>query len=88
MKGPSREAVLAHSFKVLHYREFFGTPGAPLPDNAYDSPAPTLDPVMDRYARDGLHRSGADRYLEIASLARSGPRSAQGLSNELWSSIQ
>ena len=25
MKGPSREAVLAHTFKVLHYRELFGT---------------------------------------------------------------
>jgi hypothetical protein len=28
MKGPSREAVLAHSFKVLHYRTLFGQPGS------------------------------------------------------------
>jgi hypothetical protein len=25
MKGPSREAVLAHSYKVLHYRSLFGS---------------------------------------------------------------
>ena len=25
MKGPSREAVLAHTYKVLHYRSLFGS---------------------------------------------------------------
>lgn len=25
MKGPSREAVLAHTYKVLHYSGLFGT---------------------------------------------------------------
>ena len=25
MKGPSKEAVLAHSYKVLHYRSLFGS---------------------------------------------------------------
>jgi hypothetical protein len=47
MKGPSREAVLAHTFKVLHYRELFGAQG-----NAHDDPAPALDLVIDRYAAD------------------------------------
>lgn len=28
MKGPSREAALAHTFKVLHYRTLFGPDGA------------------------------------------------------------
>jgi hypothetical protein len=30
MKGPSREAVLAHSYKVLHYRSLFGSGEATL----------------------------------------------------------
>src|SRR5215203_4976725 len=33
MKGPSREAVLAHTFKVLHYRELFGGQGMALEGN-------------------------------------------------------
>jgi hypothetical protein len=47
MKGPSREAVLAHTFKVLHYRELFGAPDATVRDNAHDSPALALDQAMD-----------------------------------------
>jgi hypothetical protein len=50
MKGPSREAVLAHTFKFLHYRELFGAHGATVQDNVHDDPAPVLDQVMDRYA--------------------------------------
>ena len=54
MKGPSREAVLAHTFKVLHYRELFGTQGtAPGDDHArhdLEGAAPTLDHTAHRYA--------------------------------------
>ena len=28
MKGPSRDAVLAHTYKVLHYRSLFDASGA------------------------------------------------------------
>ena len=28
MKGPSRDAVLAHTYKILHYRSLFDTSGA------------------------------------------------------------
>jgi hypothetical protein len=50
MKGPSREAVLAHTFKILHYRELFGANGVTMPGSAHDSPEPALDPVIDHYA--------------------------------------
>jgi hypothetical protein len=50
MKGPSREAVLAHSFKVLHYRELFGTQGEDHARHDLEGAAPTLDHAADRYA--------------------------------------
>jgi hypothetical protein len=52
MKGPSREAVLAHTFKVLHYRELFGAQGATAGDDARRDPeaVPTLEYAADRYA--------------------------------------
>jgi hypothetical protein len=53
MKGPSREAVLAHTFKVLHYRELFGAQGPTAEDDARRNPdeaAPTLDHTAHRYA--------------------------------------
>ena len=53
IKGPSREAVLAHTFKVLHYRELFGASGATARDNARRDPdeaAPTPEHAADRYA--------------------------------------
>jgi hypothetical protein len=34
MKGPSREAVLAHTFKVLHFRELFGAQNATAQNDA------------------------------------------------------
>ena len=54
MKGPSREAVLAHSYKVLHYRSLFGSGEAPLhktaiqPSRSEQKPAdeePALTPL-------------------------------------------
>ena len=53
MKGPSREAVLAHTFKVLHYRELFGAQGATPGDDARHDPeevVPTFNHAADRYA--------------------------------------
>ena len=53
MKGPSREAVLAHTFKVLHYRELFGAQGPTAGVVSRRDPeeaAPTLDHAADRYA--------------------------------------
>ena len=53
MKGPSREAVLAHTFKVLHYRELFGAQGATAGDDARQGPkrvVPTFNHAADRYA--------------------------------------
>ena len=53
MKGPSREAVLAHAFKVLHYRELFGAQGPTAGDDARHDPeeaAPSLDHAADCYA--------------------------------------
>ena len=54
LKGPSREAVLAHTFKVLHYHSLFGGPGtsmgsAEIRDNP-DPVGPALDQAVDRYA--------------------------------------
>jgi hypothetical protein len=53
MKGPSREAVLAHTYKVLHYRELFGPQGAAVGGDARHGPeevVPTLNHAADRYA--------------------------------------
>ena len=53
MKGPSREAVLAHTFRVLHSRELFGAPGATARDDARRDPegaVPALEHAADRYA--------------------------------------
>ena len=54
MKGPSREAVLAHTFKVLHYRELFGTHSATTQseDNqrSLEEEAPASKQVTERYA--------------------------------------
>jgi hypothetical protein len=54
MKGPSREAVLAYTYKVLHYRELFGTPGATAQgeDNRrrLEGTAPAPEQVTERYA--------------------------------------
>ena len=50
MKGPSREAVLAHIYKVLHYRELFGAQGLMAGDDARHDPeeaAPSLDHAVD-----------------------------------------
>ena len=50
MKGPSREAVLAHTFKVLHYRELFGAQGPTAGDDTRQDPekaAPSLDHAVD-----------------------------------------
>ena len=47
MKGPSGEAVLAHTFKVLHYRELLGAHSAIAQDNSHDGSAPVLDQAMD-----------------------------------------
>lgn len=41
MKGPSREAVLAHTFKVLHYRELFGAQGLAAGDDTRRDPEET-----------------------------------------------
>ena len=41
IKGPSREAVLAHTFKVLHYRELFGGQGLTAGDNVRRNPEDT-----------------------------------------------
>ena len=57
MKGPSREAVLAHSFKVLHYRTLFEQSGA----------APGAEggrAASDRTASGSEH--GAARYAKAA----------------------
>jgi hypothetical protein len=54
MKGPSREAVLAHTFKVLHYRELFGAQGATAGDYARrdsEEEKPALDHAVDCYAK-------------------------------------
>jgi hypothetical protein len=54
MKGPSREAVLAHTFKVLHYRELFGAQGLRAGDDARRDPeeeTPALDHAADCYAK-------------------------------------
>jgi hypothetical protein len=54
MKGPSREAVLAHTFKVLHYRELFGAQGATAGDDTRRDPEETataLDHAADCYAK-------------------------------------
>lgn len=54
MKGPSREAVLAHTFKVLHYRELFGAQGATAGDDTRRDPeeeTSALDHAADRYAK-------------------------------------
>ena len=55
MKGPSKEAVLAHSYKVLHYRSLFGSGEATphkvaiQPSRSEDMPAgeerPALTPL-------------------------------------------
>ena len=53
MKGPSREAVLAHTYKVLHYRELFGPQGAAAGGDArqrLEEVVPTLNHAADRYA--------------------------------------
>ncbi len=54
MKGPSREAVLAHTYKVLHYRELFGTQSATAQgEDTRRSPeetAPAPKQVTERYA--------------------------------------
>ena len=54
MKGPSREAVLAHTYKVLHYRELFGARDAAVqdkdPKHSLDETAPAAKPAPDRYA--------------------------------------
>jgi len=54
MKGPSREAVLAHTFKVLHYRELFGTLSATAQGegnrSSVDKTAPAPESVTERYA--------------------------------------
>jgi len=54
MKGPSREAVVAHTFKVLHYRELFGAQGATAGDDARRDPeeeTSVLDHTADCYAK-------------------------------------
>ena len=53
IKGPSREAVLDHTYKVLHYRELFGAPDTTARDDARRNPdegISTLDHAPDRYA--------------------------------------
>jgi len=54
MKGPSREAVLAHTYKVLHYRELFGEHDAAAqakdPNRSLDEMAQAAKPAPDRYA--------------------------------------
>jgi hypothetical protein len=54
MKGPSREAVLAHTYKVLHYRELFGTQSATAHGEhnrrSLEETAPAPDQVTERYA--------------------------------------
>ena len=53
MKGPSREAVLAHTFKVLHYRELFRAQDATAGDDARRDPeeTPALDHAAKCYAK-------------------------------------
>ena len=52
MKGPSREAVLAHTYKVLHYRSLFGSGEATLhkaaiePSHSEDMPAGEERPAL------------------------------------------
>jgi hypothetical protein len=54
MKGPSREAVLAHTYKVLHYRELFGTQSAIAQGEdtwrSLEETAPAPKQVTERYA--------------------------------------
>ena len=54
LKGPSREAVLAHTFKVLHYRTLFAAPGASTSSaETRDDPGPVgpaLEQAVDRQA--------------------------------------
>jgi hypothetical protein len=54
MKGPSREAVLAHTYKVLHYRELFGAQKATAQgeDNrrSLEETAPAPERGSERYA--------------------------------------
>jgi hypothetical protein len=54
MKGPAREAVLAHTFKVLHYRELFGAQGLTAGDDARRDPeatAPAPNHAVDYHAK-------------------------------------
>ena len=54
MKGPSREAVLAHTFKVLHYRELFRGPSLAAEDDTRRDPEEetlALDHAADCYAK-------------------------------------
>ena len=54
IKGPSREAVLAHTYKVLHYRELFGAQSATAQDEhnrrSLKETAPAPEQVSERYA--------------------------------------
>ncbi len=54
MKGPSREAVLAHTYKVLHYKELFGTQSATAQSEGnrrnLEKTAPAPEQVTERYA--------------------------------------
>jgi len=54
MKGPSREAVLAHTFKVLHYRELFGGPSLAAGNDTRRDPEETAsapDHAVDCHAK-------------------------------------
>ena len=54
MKGPSRQAVLAHTYKVLHYRALFPTQGSQgqgeAGRSACDELAPDLPSTPARYS--------------------------------------
>ena len=54
MKGPSREAVLAHTYKVLNYRTLFGPRGPGRAEigtaRRQDEPAAALALAADRSA--------------------------------------
>jgi hypothetical protein len=48
MKGPSREAVLAYTFKVLHYRALFDAPGATMSSAATGDDPDPVGPILDQ----------------------------------------
>ena len=54
MKGPSRDAVLAHTYKILHYRSLFDASGA-LRNSDWEQPFP------DGEAGTSWHEQAGDR---------------------------